>query len=340
MNNEPDTKPHPPAASRASRWVQLADRSRVVEFVDSCLRGCAQVIFQNNAFTGVLFFLAIAWGAHAEGYPDVAIGAVLATVVGTGSAYLFGLDRESLRSGLYGYSSTLIGVALPTFLSPTPTMWVCLVFGAVVCPLFTLTLARILKTWRVAALTAPFVFTTWFILLGVNSFSDIHGAKLPMPHLPHPLDASRMDSLTPVGFLSAGLYGIGQVFLLPNLISGALILVGLAVSSAWALAFAIFGSLLGLGAAQFLGAGPLLIHGGLYSFCSVLTAVALGDTFNRPGWRVLGYTVIGVLFTVIIQGALSAVLSPFGLPILTMPFVLASWLFLVSDQQPLPEHHQ
>lgn len=338
MNNKVNANPRLPVPSRPGPWGRLVDRSRVLEYVDVCLRGCGQVMFQNNPLSGLLFLLAIVWGAHVQSRPDIAVSAIVATAVGTGSAFLFDLDSDALHSGLYGYSSTLIGIALPTFLSPTVGMWACLVFGAAVSPIFTVTLAKVLKTWQVAALTAPFVFTTWFILLGADSFSVVHGSVLSAPMLPHQLIVSSLETPTASGILSAALYGIAQVFLLPSLISGALILVGLAISSGWALSFAVLGSILSLAAAKFLGADPSLLHGGMYGFCGVLTAVAIGHTFNRPSWRVLGYTVIAVLFTVIVQGALGALLSPFGLPVLTMPFVLASWLFLVPDHQLIPEH--
>lgn len=82
------------------------------------------------------------------------------------------------------------------------------------------------------------------------------------------------------------------------------------------------------------------MHTGLYSFSAVLTAIALGSTFNKPSFKVLVYTVVGVIFTVFVQGALDVVVSPFGIPTLTMPFVLASWLFLVPNQDIMPEHRQ
>lgn len=82
------------------------------------------------------------------------------------------------------------------------------------------------------------------------------------------------------------------------------------------------------------------INAGLYAFSAVLTAIALGSTFNKPSWRVLAYTVIGVIFTVFVQGALNTLLLPIGIPTLTMPFVLASWLFLVPNKDVMPEHRQ
>ena len=48
--------------------------------------------------------------------------------------------------------------------------------------------------------------------------------------------------------------------------------------------------------------------------------------------RVVVYTLVGTVFTVIVQGAMNVALTPFAIPTLTGPFVLASWLFLLPRQ--------
>lgn len=115
---------------------------------------------------------------------------------------------------------------------------------------------------------------------------------------------------------------------------------GLAVASRWAAIFAIGGSLLAVLTASLLGANTTGTDSGLYAFSAVLTAIALGSSFNKPSWRVLGYTFIGVIFTVFVQGAMNTLLAPVGIPTLTMPFVLASWLFLVPNKDIMPAHRQ
>ena len=61
----------------ASKWSQLTHRNVALEFIDVTLRGCAQVMFQNNPLTGLLFFIAIFVGAYGENNPAVAYGSVL-----------------------------------------------------------------------------------------------------------------------------------------------------------------------------------------------------------------------------------------------------------------------
>ena len=322
-----------------SKWSQLADGNRLLEFIDVTLRGCAQVMFQNNPLTGLLFFAAIFVGAFAEGNPAVAFGSVLGTV----SATLTGRhlkDRTSWKAGLFGYNGCLVGVGLPTFLEVTPIVWLCIILGGVVSVIVTICIADILKTWKVAALTAPFVLVTWTMLLASYAFGGLTSNALPPPDLPHDLITHNHDLLDGINLFQATFHGISEVFLISTVVGSLLFLAGLAVSSIWAALFGLLGSLLAVLVAVVLQAEHSSINNGLYAFSAVLTAIALGSTFNKPRLRVLIYTVIGVIFTVFVQGALNTVLGPVGIPTLTMPFVLASWLFLVPNKDVMPSHRQ
>ncbi|MDN0123402.1 urea transporter [Yersinia aleksiciae] len=322
-----------------SGWAQLSSSNVFIEFIDTTLRGCAQVMFQNNPLTGLFFFIAIFVGAYGEGNPAVAYGCVLGTVIAT----LTGLtmrDRKSWRAGLYGYNGCLVGAALPTFLVVTPVLWACIILGSIVSVIVTVCIADILKTWKVAALTAPFVLTTWMILLASYAFAGLYSSGLPTPALPHPIDLDGGNFFAQNNVFVSMFNGISQVFLFSSLIGGILFVIGLAVESLWAAVFGVCGALLAILTAVFLDADLHSINAGLYAFSAVLTAIALGSTFNKPSWRVLAYTIVGVIFTVIVQGALNTLLLPIGIPTLTMPFVLASWLFLVPNKDVMPAHRQ
>ncbi len=81
--------------------------------------------------------------------------------------------------------------------------------------------------------------------------------------------------------------------------------------------------------AHAMGAESDLITGGLMGFSPVLTAIALGAVFYKPGLRVAIYAIVGTVFTVLVQGALNVLVTPFAIPTLTGPFVLATWIFLL-----------
>ncbi len=72
---------------------------------------------------------------------------------------------------------------------------------------------------------------------------------------------------------------------------------------------------------------------GLLGFSPVLTAIALGATFRRPGLEATLYAALGVVFTVVAQAALDVALRPFAIPALTAPFILVSWMFLLPGEK-------
>jgi len=313
-------------------WEGCCASSKVLRFVDLNLRGIGQVMFQDNPLSGLLFFVAIGWGSYAAGMPQVAIGGLVAVVAATLTAQWLRVDAAGLGAGLYGYNAYLVGLALGTFLAVSPLWWVYVALGGAVSVVATIGTANVFKTWGVAALTAPFVLTAWLLLLATYAFSAIEGSGLSMTAEIAPLDPAAANPLAFGDFLVGILKSIAQVFLKADVLSALLLLVGLAVNSIAAAAFAVAGAIVAVLTAHLLGAESDLITGGLMGFSPVLTAIALGAVFYKPGVRVALYALIGTVFTVVVQGAMNVVLTPFGIPTLTGPFVLASWLFLLPRQ--------
>lgn len=314
-------------------WDRACARGPLLRFVDHNLRGLGQVMFQDNPFSGLLFLAAIAWGARAAGRLEVLAGAVLALVVGTLTAMWLRADARSLAAGLHGYNAALVGLALPTFLAPSPLLWGCVVLGAAVSVVCLLGAARVMHTWGLSPLTFPFVLITWLLLAAAYAFADVEGRALPPAQAVAAVQRADVGALAPADMLAGVLHSVSQVFLIGDGVAGLLFLAGLAVNSRWAAAFGLGGALLAVASAQALGAERQLVSAGLMGFSPVLTAIALGAAFPAPSARTLAYVALGTVFTVVVQGALNALFAPLGLPTLTAPFVLVTWLFL------LPRRH-
>jgi urea transporter len=310
-------------------WEQRCASSKMLRFVDVNLRGVGQVMFQDNPLSGLLFFIAIGWGSFAAGVPQVAIGGLVAVVVSTLTAHWLRVDESALRAGLYGFNAYLVGLALPTFMAPSTTMWAYVVLGAAVSVVVTLALANVLKTWSVSALTAPFVLTAWLMLAATHAFSGLDGGALPPVGEVVPIDPAAADPLRFGDFVQGILTSITQVFLKGHGPAALLLLAGLAVNSRAAAVFALAGALVAVVTAHLLGAESELVTAGLLGFNPVLTAIALGAVFYRPGARVVIYALLAAVLSVIVQGAMMAVLAPFGIPTLTAAFILVTWLFLL-----------
>ena len=312
-----------------SWWEARCGSVGLLRFIDICLRGIGQVLFQDNPVSGLLFLLAVGWGSVAAGVPEVAIGGVIAVLVATVTAWWLRVDDAALRAGLYGYNAFLVGIALPTFLAVSPLLWTYLVIGAMVSVVATLAVANLMKTWGVAALTAPFVLVTWVLLLSAYAFSGIHGEALPSPGQIVPILAEAANPLAVIDFVHGMLISISQVFVKGNGIAALLILVGLAAGSLAAAGFAVAAALISVIVAHAFGAESQLITAGLTGFNPILTAIALGTVFHRPDLRVVIYALAATVLTVMVQGAMVSALTPFGIPTLTASFVLVAWLFLL-----------
>lgn len=316
------------------------DGPGVLGFVDSALRGAGQVMFQDNPLTGLLFLAGITWGAIDAGTGEVAVGAVVGLLVATATALALDVDHQGLRQGMYGFNGILVGVGATTFLDVDGYVWAYTVVGAAVSTVVMLAVANVLKTWGVPALTFPFVLTTWFLVLGAWAFANVEPSGLGPAKLPGAPAAGAADVDLTASFLVETLFrNVSQVFLIDNVATGVIFVVALAVSSRWSAAFALAGSALALATSLVLGAAGTSITNGLFGFSAVLTAIALGSVFYTPGARVAGFAALGVVFTVVVQGALDAALGPMGIPTFTAPFVVATWLFLLPKERFTPVHH-
>ncbi len=267
-----------------SSWESACASSGALRFVDVNLRGIAQVMFQDNPLSGALFLAGIAWGSYAAGVPRIAIAGVVAVVVSTLAARWLRVDRESLRSGLYGFNGVLVGLALATFVAPGPLLWACVVLGAAVSVVAMRATANALAPWGIPALTFPFVLVTWLLLLATYGFAGLAGTALPSAGVVAPFESVAATRLGPGDFVQGVLHSISQVFLKGSTLAALLLLAGLAVNSIAAAAFALGGAILAVATAHLLGAESDLIGGGLLGFSPVLTAIALG-ALDHPGAR-------------------------------------------------------
>jgi urea transporter len=311
-------------------WRRASEGSAPLRFLDCCLRGTGQVLFQDNALSGLFFLLAIGWGSYSLDVPEVAIGGLLALVVATLCAQLLRVDDAGLAAGLYGYNAFLLGIALPTFLAVSPLLWVFVVLGALVSVIATVAVNEALKPLGIPALTAPFVLVTLLLLLAANVFNGVDAATAPELGFIEPIPPQAADLLQPLAFLEGLAHSISQVFVKGYVPSALLILLGLAVGSPRAAAFALAGALVGLVVAHLMGAESQLVTAGLVGFNPLLTAVALGGVFAQPGLRGAAYALLAAVFTLLVQGAMAAIITPFGVPTLTASFVLVTWLFLLA----------
>lgn len=269
----------------------------VVDAVKTVFRGVGQVFFQENALTGACFTLGIALSS-----PPMAVAAVAGSAIGAVTARALNFDRSGLLAGVYGFNSALVGIATLFFFEPAAASITLLVLGCIVATL----LARLAQR-RIPfpTYTLAFIVTTWVLYF--------LGMALDLPEV-ETVAGPQSDSL-----LAAIVRGVGQVKFQANAGTGLLFLLGIALNdwrhAVWVLAASIL-SVLG---AVFHNAPTEGIALGLYGYNAPLTALAL--FLWRPS---LITPLLGILLCI----PITEYVPMLGLPALTLPFVLTTWLVL------------
>ncbi|WP_146908247.1 urea transporter, partial [Bacillus paralicheniformis] len=114
-----------------------------------------------------------------------------------------------------------------------------------------------------------------------------------------------------------------------NTVSGILIFLAVFWAGRKLGLYAVIGNAVAIIIAFLLGGERSLITLGLYGYNAILTILAVSAIFKSEHNRFSFLSgIISACLTVPITAGLSTYLLPYGLPALTMPFVLCSWLFL------------
>lgn len=313
----------------------------MIGYIRAMLRGSGQVMFQGNAWTGLFFLIGIFWGAYQEGQPTVAWGAVVGVIVSTLTGYVLRQPAADGAAGLWGFNGILVGCAFPTFLGNTPLMWLALILCAMLTTWVRTGFNNVMAPWKTNSFTFPFVFTTWLFLFAARMLHGMPPEYMSKPELA--LDIVTRIDLSFGSLIVYWLKGIAQVFLINSWVTGIFFLVALFISSRWAALWAAIGSAVSLMVVLLYQGAGSDIADGLYGFSPVLTAIALGCVFYKPNWRSAIWALLGIIVTVFIQAGMNAWMLPFGMPTLTGPFCLTTWLFLLplykfDDRKPDHSH--
>ena len=122
--------------------------------------------------------------------------------------------------------------------------------------------------------------------------------------------------------LNAIFRGISQLFFANSVAAGIIIIAGIAVCSRIAAIFALVGSTVGMLTGLALGANGVAIYNGLWGFNSFDAALAVGGVFFVLTWRSGLLAVVCAVLAALLFGAIASLFMPWGLPALTLPFVL------------------
>lgn len=287
--------------------------------ISTSLRGISQVVLTDNVVSGLIFLIAITVSDYRLG-----IVALASAIIGTLIGYIGGADRTIVDKGLFGFNSVLIGLAVFIFFTGTVRWGIALV-GAAFVAIFTAAMMEFLKNLQIPVLTSPYVIMTWILLLASYNLKIFH---LTPQLVPQYLAHWSISSGGTLNIIDGLIDGIGQVFFESYRLSAILIIVGIFWADRKLGIYAVLGTVIGWLTAYSLQPSYALINLGLYGYNAVLTMIAVAGTFDADSPFALIRGIIATIIVVPITASINTLLLPYGIPPLTMPFVLVTWIFI------------
>ncbi|WP_019528641.1 urea transporter [Dasania marina] len=269
---------------------------------DVLLTGFGQIMLQQNRLTGLFFLAGILVNSL-----TLFLAAVSASIIAVVTAYSCGFNHQHIAKGYYGFNGALVGLAVFSFFPLTPLALAMLAIGSL---LATLLMRLMLASKTLPPFTAPFVISTWLLLI-IAQF-----VGLPL------LEARPVANELVI--YKAIINGVGQVMFQDQWLVGLLFILGLAFSSRLMVVWALVAAMLGVLLAMLLGLSQELAGAGVYGFNSVLAAMALAGSYNK--------SIVLPLLAAVLAFAIMQLFHVMAAPALTAPFVLAVWLVMVGKK--------
>ncbi|WP_145467012.1 urea transporter [Staphylococcus pettenkoferi] len=291
-----------------------------MNYIRIILRNISQVLLINNAWTGLLILIGLWIGSI-----EVGIMTLIASIVALLLAPWTNYSEAEIKEGLAGFNPVLTAIALTLFLSNEWYSYVVVLVAIVITLPIGSAFREFFKPFNVPMLTMPYVFISWIILLMSFQFEFINANVNILPDKVHEIEYSHH----PIQMITAFFTGFSEIFLLKSLLAGILILIGIFVASRKAGLYAILANLIGLGVVMLMGANHDEVNEGLFGYNVILTTLALGVAFNTRLHRIVSI-VLGILLTIVLHAGITTLLTPFGIPVFTLPFIVATWIMLFA----------
>ncbi|WP_300602170.1 urea transporter [Niabella sp.] len=283
-------------------------QSKSFIFTRTVFRSIGQIMLQENALTGLLFLIGIFYGSVLGG-----IAALLSAVTGVLTAHLLKYDRQEIEQGLYGFSSTLVGVAMIFYFKPLPVIWIAIIIGAALAAI----LQHLFIVKKIPGFTFPFIAVTWILLY---LFHHV---------IIEPNSVAVASEMIEKDDFATSIHGFGEVIFQDSTVGGLLFFLGVFINRPIAALYGIAGAILSAYVAIHLSESTPDIEMGLFSFNALLCAITFAGDEPVDG--------IFVLFSVILTVIIDIAMLRMHWSVLTFPFVAASWVTLILKKWiPIP----
>lgn len=280
----------------------------LTKVMTATFRGVGQVMFQDNALSGVLMLVGIGCNSVI-----MCLFALLGATVSTLTAISLKYDRENIENGLYGFNGTLVAIAVPCFMPIN--IWSVLLM--VMSSLATTLVAHAFERQKyLPSLTAPFVIITWIMLLMSRVLPVLQQSGLAV------VETDETFSL-----FQALSFNFGQIMLQgKSVFAGIFFFLALLINSRKMAQESFAANLLSLMVLFTPFVETHSVNSGMYGYNAILTVLAIANILNTKSCVYIK-ALVGLGLSVIIQ----FVGLNMGIVTLTTPFVLSVWLIALYN---------
>ncbi|XP_011873760.1 PREDICTED: urea transporter 1-like isoform X2 [Vollenhovia emeryi] len=315
-----------------------------VQLFDALLRGFGQIVFANNPLSGLLIIVTLAAvtpGTLALSATTAGLGLLLSVLIREPDAIV--------ENGLSVYNPLLVGAVsydlIPQIYGGFDSFSSLLLLLATILSVY---LSRSLRSDKFPCTTWPFnlvEFTLIWALMTQNGAGMLaKPAELALEVHNATSETTTTDGAGFYGQNATGVYvdwgmvvhgsvaSASQLFGVDSVILGSVMYLAMLIYSPITTAFGYFGALCGTFAGLELGADRHKAYSGMWGYNSLLTGAGLGGNLLVLNGQTAVAAILAIIYTPLLQYTLESIFVKLQLPVLTLPFVIATSLFLkLSD---------
>ena len=310
----------------------------IVRLFDSLLRGFSQVAFANNPISGLL--ITISLGVNAPG--TLLLSAITGSL-GLLLSVLIRDSQENIANGLTVFNPLLVGAIssslIPSIYGPFDGFSLLLIILGTI---FSVYLTRSFTNNKLPFIAWPFNLAEFALLLvlytkdnGLDTTEELQ----PVMRMDNATSDATTGNISFIGENATGIHidwgmmfhgvivSASQVLAVESVIMGAVVYLACLLCSPITAGFAFLGALIGSLAGLMFGIQMDEIYAGLWGYNTFLTGASLATLFAFTG-QTAAATIVAIVYTAIVQYGVLFFFRDLKLPILSLPFILVTSLFL------------
>ncbi len=300
-------------------------------YLVSITNSYSQIFFSNSKFFAVILIIVsfFDWVAGLSG--------ILAVSVTNTVAYVFGLNRSSIKGGYYGFNSLLVALSLGINYQMNPEFLIILFFTSILTLFITVALEGVVGKYGIPYLSIPFLMACWMITLATRQYTHLQISERGIYVL------NEMYQMGGIRLYKAYLWAeqlhlpdswvmyfrsLGAIFFQYNILAGLLIAIGLLFYSRIAFLLSLLGFFSAYLFYDIIGANISELSNHYIGFNFILTSIAIGGFFIVSSRYSFLWVLLMTPLIVITITSTNAILAIYQLPIYSLPFNFIVLLFL------------